>query len=110
MHNVIEKGLPLHLEGVAHALGLRWWTKDSMKLLLVYDVDKFYSQFYICYTWAPQWAVQVWTDSVKANKHHNRVSQQRLYKNEVCPKRYTNEIHQRGQRRQGEGGELYNVG
>ena len=74
---------------------------------------KFYSQFYICYTWALQWAVQVWTDSVKATSVATGWANEGVYETEVCPKRYTKKIYQkrmteRVTKRMTRG--LYNVG
>ena len=76
-------GLPLCSGGVARALGLWRWTKDSMRLLLIQYVGNLYCQFCICYTCEGK-----------------QVSQQgepmKTVQNEVSPKRYTNVIHQRG--------------
>ena len=36
-------GLPLFSEGVAHALGLQQWTKDSTLSIVLYYGDKEYS-------------------------------------------------------------------
>ena len=55
-------GLPLRLGGVAHAVGLQWWTKDSTKLFWYNVLVSFIVS-------------SVSATHVKADKHCNRVSQ-----------------------------------
>ena len=79
----IVTGLPLHLGGVACAIGSRQWKNNSTNLLWMKYVGKLYCQFCNCYTYGGK-----------------QVSQQgepmKAVQNEVSPKRYTNVIHQTG--------------